>query len=164
MPFDAFLKVENIPGESLDDGHKEWIEILSYSWGIDQPVSGSVSSQGSLSAERANFQPFSIVKALDIASPKLALACASGEHFPTATMQICRAGGDKQLYMEYKMTDVMVNSYRPGGHGGGEALPVEQVSFSYGKIEWKYVQTKVEGGKAAGNVAAGWDLKGNKKV
>ena len=164
MPFDAFIKIANVPGESTDDKHKEWIEVLSYNWGVDQPQTQSASSHGSLSAERANFHPFSIVKALDKASPKLALACASGEHFPEGTLEICRAGGDKQPYMEYKMTDVMVTSYRPGGTGGGEAIPLEEVSFSYGKIEWKYTQTKVAGGGAAGNVAAGWDLKTNKKV
>ena len=29
MAFDAFLKVDGIPGESTDDKHKDWIEILS---------------------------------------------------------------------------------------------------------------------------------------
>jgi type VI secretion system secreted protein Hcp len=164
MPFDAFLKIEGVPGESTDDKHKEWVEVLSYNWGVDQPQTMSASSHGSLSAERANFHPFTVVKAIDKASAKLALGCASGEHFPKATFEICRAGGDKQPYMEYKMTDVMVTSFRPGGTSHGENIPLEEVSFSYGKIEWKYTQTKVAGGKAAGNVAAGWDLKTNKKV
>jgi type VI secretion system secreted protein Hcp len=164
MPFDAFLKLEGVPGESTDDKHKEWMEVLSYHWGVDQPQSSSASSHGSLSAERAVFHPFTVVKAIDKASAKLALGCASGEHYSKATIEICRAGGDKQPYMEYKMTDVMVTSFRPGGTGGGEQIPLEEVSFSYGKIEWKYTQTKVAGGKGSGNVAAGWDLKINKKV
>ena len=164
MPFDAFLKIEGVPGESTDEKHKDQIEVLSFSCGVDQPQSSSASSHGSLSAERANFHPFTIVKALDKASPKLALGCASGEHYGSAVLEICRAGGDKQPYMEYKMTDVMVTSYRPGGSGHGENIPLEEVAFSYGKIEWKYTQTKVAGGKGSGNVAAGWDLKTNKKV
>jgi type VI secretion system secreted protein Hcp len=164
MPFDAFMKIENVPGESGDDKHQEWIEVLSYSCGIDQPRSQSASSHGSLSAERAEFAPLVFIKALDKASPKLALACASGEPLPMATLEICRAGGDKQPYMEYKLTDVIVSSIRPGGHGGGENIPLEEVSLTYGKIEWKYTQLKVAGGKPSGNVAAGWDLKNNKKV
>ena len=36
-----------------------------------------------------------------------------------------------------------------------------KVALSYGKIELKYTQTKIQGGKAAGNVAGGWDLKAN---
>jgi len=26
--YDAFLKIDGIPGESTDDKHKDWIEIL----------------------------------------------------------------------------------------------------------------------------------------
>src|SRR5262245_874401 len=164
MAFDAFMKIDGVEGESSDDKHKGQIEVLSYSLGVDQPNTTSASSHGSLSAERANFHPFTVVKAIDKASAKLALGCASGEHFPKATLEICRAGGDKQPYMEYKMTDVMVTSFRPGGAGHGEAVPLEEVAFSYGPIELKYTQTKVAGGKGSGNVAVGWYLKTNKKV
>lgn len=163
MAFDAFLKVDGCPGESTDDAHKEWIEVLSYSLGVTQPNSPT-STAGSMSAERANFHPFTIVKTIDKASPKLALNCASGEHFKEVKLELCRAGGDKQKYMEYKMTDVMVTSFRPGGHSSGENLPLEEVSFAYGKIEWKYTSTDPSTGKAKGDVAAGWDLKTNKKV
>lgn len=164
MAFDAFLKIEGIEGESTDDKHKGEVEVLSYSWGATQRASASASSAGSITSERADFHPFTIVKALDKASPKLYLSCASGEHLKSVRLELCRAGGDKQPYMEYKMTDVIVTSVRPGGSGQGESVPLEEVSFSYGKIEWKYTQTKVEGGKGAGNVVAGWDLKTNKKV
>jgi type VI secretion system secreted protein Hcp len=164
MPFDAFIKIEGVPGESKDDKHKDWVEVLSYNHGISQPESASASSHGSLSAERALFHPFTFVKAIDKASPKLAVACASGEHFTTVTLEICRAGGDKQPYMEYKMTDVMVTSVHAGGTSSGEQIPPEVVALTYGKIEFKYTQTNVAGGKGSGNVAAGWDLKTNKKV
>ncbi|HKG93867.1 MAG TPA: type VI secretion system tube protein Hcp [Gemmatimonadaceae bacterium] len=164
MAVDMFLKIDAIDGESTDDKHKGEIEVLSYSWGITQQKSASASSAGSLSAQRASFNDFHIVKAIDKTSPKLALACADGTHIKSIRLELCRAGGDKQPYMEYKFTDVLVTSFRPGGSGHGEALPLEEVSFTYGKAEWKYTQTKVEGGKAAGNVAGGWDLKSNKKV
>ena len=36
MPADMFLKLEGIPGESLDSKHSGEIEILSYSWGASQ--------------------------------------------------------------------------------------------------------------------------------
>ena len=165
MAFDAFLKIDGVPGESTDAKHSEWIEVLAYNWGVDQPETRSASSHGSLSAERANFHDFVVTKALDKASPKLAQACASGEHYPAATLEICRAGGDKQPYMEYKLTDVLVRSIRPGGRSRDEeSIPLEEVAFAYGKIELKYTQTKVQGGKAAGAVAAGWDLTKNTKV
>ncbi len=103
MAFDAFLNVKDIPGESTDDKHADWIEILSYSSGVSQTASASASSGGGASSERADFQDFSIVKALDKASPKLALACANGTHIPEVALELCRAGGDKVKYMEYKL-------------------------------------------------------------
>lgn len=164
MAFDAFLKIEGVDGESADDKHKNEIEVLSFSWGVTQPRSGAASTAGSLSAERAQFHDLIVTKALDKATPKLAIACASGEHFKGARLELCRAGGDKEPYMEYKLTDVMITSVTPGGSGQGETVPLEQVCMAYGKIELKYTQTKVEGGRGSGNVVAGWDLKANKKV
>ena len=61
MAFDAFLKIDGVPGESTDDKHKDWIEVLSYSTGVSQKSSGSASTAGGASAERADFQDFSIV-------------------------------------------------------------------------------------------------------
>lgn len=163
MAFDAFLKIDTIPGESSDDKHKDWIEILSFSHGVSQMSSGSVSSGGSRSAQRCDHADFSIVKSLDKASAKLNLACCNGEHVPTVQVELCRAGGDKQRYMLYKMEDVMVSSVRPGGSsGGGESLPMEEVTFSYGKIEWTYTETDHKTGAKKGDVKAHWDLHTNK--
>jgi len=165
MAFDAFLEIDGIPGESTDDAHPDWIEILSYSMGIAQAASASASSGGGASAERANFQDFSIVKALDKASPKLAVACADGTHISSVVLELCRAGGGQSEVHEYKLTDCIVSSFRPGGSGqGGETLPLEEVSFNYGKIEWNYIQQKRADGSGGGNVAAGWDLEKNVKV
>ncbi|MBP8214834.1 MAG: type VI secretion system tube protein Hcp, partial [Propionivibrio sp.] len=35
MAFDTFIKIDGIPGESSDDKHKEWIEIVSYDHQIE---------------------------------------------------------------------------------------------------------------------------------
>jgi type VI secretion system secreted protein Hcp len=163
MAFDCFLKIDNLPGESTDDKHKDWIEILSYSHGLSQPGSGSVSSGGGRSAERCDHQDFSVVKVLDKASAKLALFCCNGTHIAKIKMELCRASGDKTKYMEYVLSDVIVSSYRPGGSSqGGETLPLEEVSFNYGKIEWGYTETDHATGKPKGDVKAHWDLKVNK--
>ncbi len=163
MAFDAFLKISTVPGESTDDKHKDWIEILSFHWGIIQPSSGSRSSGGAASAERANHSDLSIVKTLDKASPKLFLACCKGEHIPSVKLELCRATGDKQKYMEYLLTDVIVSGVRPGGAAqGGESLPLEEVSFNYGKIELSYTETDHKTGKPKGDVKANWSTVENK--
>lgn len=163
MAFDSFLKISTVPGESTDDKHKDWIEIMSFSWGVSQPATGSSSSGGARSAERCNHQDFSITKTLDKASPKLFLSCCKGEHIPAVTVELCRATGDKTKYMEYKLTDVIISSVRPGGTSkAGEALPLEEVAFNYSKIELTYTETDHKTGKPKGDVKGNWDLSANK--
>src|SRR5215510_2562516 len=99
----------------------------------------------------------SIVKQLDKASPKLAQACAAGEHFKNATLTLSRAGGDKQPYMKYKLTDVLIENVSVGGSSQGEGgVPSEEVGLRYSKIELEYTVVDLSG-KAAGNVSGGWD-------
>jgi type VI secretion system secreted protein Hcp len=162
MAYDAFLKIEGIDGQCTDDKHQKWIEILSYSHGISQPVSSTESRGGGRSAARCDHSPFSVVKALDKASPKLNLFCCNGNHIPSVIVELCMATGAKTKYMEYKMTDVIISSVRPGGSSSAsETLPLEEVSLNYGKIEWTYTEIDPQG-KPKGNVNANWDLVTNK--
>lgn len=165
MAFDAFLKIEGIPGESTDSNHTDWIEVLSFNTGITQPTSASASTGGGGPSERANFQDFSVVKALDKSSPLIALACANGTHIGEVIIELCRAGGDKLKYMEYKLSNCIISSWRPGGSSqGGETLPLEEISFNYGKIAWTYTQQRRSDGTGGGQVAKGWNLETNKPL
>jgi type VI secretion system secreted protein Hcp len=80
MAFDAFLKIDGIPGESTDEKHKDWIEVTHFDQSMSQPTSATASSAGGATAERVNFGTFNIKHLLDKASPKIYEACASGKH------------------------------------------------------------------------------------
>jgi type VI secretion system secreted protein Hcp len=59
--------------------------------------------------------------------------------------------------MEYKMSDVIVRSVRPGGNSKGpDQVPHEEVSFAYGKIAWTYTETDHSTGKPKGDVKGQW--------
>jgi type VI secretion system Hcp family effector len=160
MAGDCFLKIDGIPGESTDDKHKDWIEIMSYSSGVSQMGSGDRSTGGAATSGRCDHQDFSIVKALDKASPTLDLKCCDGSHIKKVALELCLAGGTKTKYMEYIMEDVIVSSVSVGGGGGG--LPTESVTFNYGKMTWNYIQTDHETGEVKGNVEKYWSLIDNK--
>ncbi len=161
--FDAFCKIEGIPGESTDDKHKDWIEILSYSHNITQPKSVTKSSAGGAGSGRCEHGEFVVVKQLDKASPKLYEYCSSGKHIKEVLIEFCRAGGDKLKYMEVKMEEVIISSVSPGGSAkGSDEIPSEELRFDYGKIKWTYTQQKRGDGSGGGNVTGGWDLTANK--
>ena len=162
MATDAFLKIEGIEGESTDDKHKNWIEVLSYSHGLSQPASAT-SGTGGRSKERVEMADFSVMKVLDKASPNLALAVCDGRHIPTVTIELCEASGEKHKYMEYVMEDVIVSSLQPSGSSGGDK-PLESLTFNFGKIKWTYYPI-THGGKESGKVGpVGWNLEENKKI
>src|SRR5262245_54203046 len=157
--FDVFLKVATIPGESTDAKHADWIEIQHYKLGVSQPKTGTGSSAGAQFSQRADFDNMTIVHRLDASSPKFFLACAKGEHIADATLELCRAtGADKQVYMQYKMTDVVIASVKPEGNAlGADSLPGESVEINFSKIELVYTKTDPKTGKPSGDVKTFWD-------
>ena len=159
--FDGFVRIEGISGESSDEKHAGWIEITDFDLDVSQSVSKTASSSRGATAERADFSEFRFSKLLDKASPKLALACAAGIHIDTIIVELCRSGGDKVRFMQYKFNNCMINSLITSADGD---LPEDEVSFVYGKIEWCYTQQKRAGGWASGNVATGWSLEKNCKA
>lgn len=161
MAFDAFLKIDGIPGESSDAKHAEWIEITNFSHSMDQPASATASSAGGATAERVNHSTFNFAHLLDKASPKLYEACCTGKHIKEVTLELCRSGGDKVKYMEIRLEQVLISSVAPSGSSGSD-FPSESVRLSYGKIKWTYTQQKRADGAGGGNVSAGWDLTANK--
>jgi len=67
--------------------------------------------------------------------------------------------------MEYRLRDGIVSSVRTEGPSGeAETLPLEEVSFQYGKFEWRHTQQRNMGGSGGGQIATGWDLEKNRRV
>jgi type VI secretion system secreted protein Hcp len=160
MAFDAFLKIDGIPGESTDDKHRDWIEILSFSHNLDQSASATASSAGGATAERVNHGAFNIVHLLDLASPKLHEACCTGKHIKEIVIELCRAGSDKVKYAEIWLEQAIISAISLCSEEDAD-FPKEFVSFSYGKIRWLYIQQKRSNGAGGGSVLAGWDLTRN---
>lgn len=154
---DYFLKIDGIEGESKDKKHKDEIDILSFQWGESQ----GGAHQGEGGAGKVNMQDFHFVMKYNRASPKLFLSCASGEHFPKATLVVRRAEKDLQEYLKWTLTDVACSSYQTGG--ANPEAPLDQFSLNFSKIEVEYKPQK-EDGTLGDSVKAGWNLKQNKQL
>ncbi len=156
---DFFLKIEGIDGESADAKHKGEIDLESWSWGETQ--GGTFQHGGGGGAGKVQMHDFSMVKKIDKGSPKLMLACASGEHLKKAVLTCRKAGKDQQEFLKITMSDVLVSSYQTGGHGHADVVPTDQISLNFAKIEFEYKEQKADG-TLGGAVKAGWDVKANK--
>ena len=158
---DFFLKIDGIDGESADSKHKGEIDVLSWSFGVSN--SGSMSTGGGGGSGKASFNDFNFVMTVNKASPKLKLACASGEHIKKAVLTCRKAGKDQQEFLKYTFSDILVSSFQQGGSNSGDVIPTDQISLNYAKIETEYKAQKPDG-TLDGAIKAGWDLKGNVKT
>jgi type VI secretion system secreted protein Hcp len=158
---DYFLKIKSIEGESKDSKHKNEIDLESFSWGETQ--TGSHSFGGGGGAGKVQMQDFHFVMKVNKASPKLFLACATGEHIPQALLTCRKAGGKQEDFLIVTMSDVLVSSYQTSGSAHGDIVPTDQVSINFSKIEFKY-SPQDEKGKVGNPVITGYDLKQNKKL
>jgi type VI secretion system secreted protein Hcp len=155
---DYFLKIDGVEGESMDDRHKNEIDVESFSWGVTNP--GSFASGGGSGAGKANFSDFNFTMSYNKSSPVLMQACASGKHFKSATFTVRKAGENQQEFLIYKFTDIIISSYQTSG--GGD-IPMDAVSFAFTKVEVEYKIQRPDG-SLGDPVKAGWDLKANKAV
>lgn len=158
---DYFLKVKGIEGEAMDKTHKNEIEIESWSFG--ETNSGTHGGGSGGGAGKVQMQDFHFTMKINKASPKLFLACASGEHIPDAILTCRKAGKEQQEFLQYKFTDLLISSYQTGGSGHGDVVPTDQISFNFSKIEVSYKPQKADG-SLDGAIPAGWNLKLNAKV
>ena len=106
MAANIFAKIGDIKGESLDDKHKDEVEVLSWSWGVTQ--SGSIRTGGGGGEGKATFNDFNFTHHVDKASPNLMRACATGEHIKEATITARKAGKGQQEFLIIKMNDVII--------------------------------------------------------
>jgi type VI secretion system secreted protein Hcp len=158
MAADIFAKLGDIKGESIDDKHKDEIEVLSYSWGVTN--SGTMLAGGGAAAGRATFKDISIVHHVDKASPKLMQACATGTHLAEATITQRKAGKGQQEFLVIKMNDVIITSVSPQS-SGPDGL-TETVALAFAKIDVEYTPQKADGSLDAA-LQFKYDLKANRE-
>ena len=162
LAVDAFLKVDTVPGESTDDKHKDWINVISWSFGDSQTASATRSTAGGATAERVKMQDFKFTMRTNKASPKLFLSCANGQHLKEVKLEVIKSGETKQKFLEIKLSDVIVSSFVSlGSSGGTDVYPMEEIMLNFGKIEIIYTLTD-KTGKPLGDIKTYWDLTANK--
>ena len=160
---DALLRLDGIDGESIQSGHEKWMEVRSWSWGASNGGSSQIGS-GSGSG-KAVIRDFHFDIEYGISSPKLFLACCTGQHIATATLRVRKAGNSQQTFLEWKFTDILISSYRTSGSdvNAKNALPLDRVSFNFTQLEMEYRPQEKDGTLGAAR-KEGYNAKTGTKV
>ena len=153
MATDTHIKFDGVEGEATHQDHQGEIEVLSWSWGVQN--SGGITGGGS-GKGKADPGEFSFMHLYDKASPNLAKKCAQGLHFKEVTVTSRKAGEGQKDFFKIVMKEVFVSACSPSGSSGGDIT--ESVSMSYGSIDFAY-KPQDEKGVLGGDVKFGWNVK-----
>ncbi|WP_257112232.1 Hcp family type VI secretion system effector [Pseudomonas ficuserectae] len=154
MSFDTFMQVDGVEGESLDDAHKSWIELLSYHYGAVQSISTTACSSGGATAGGVTLGDLRVSKYIDKATPKLFELCCRGSHIKKVTIRVHRAGTEKFKYLDIVLEEVLISTVSGNGaeHAG---LPKETITLNYGRIKLEHSQQRRTDGGSSGIVSGG---------
>ena len=158
MASDIFAKIGDIKGESLDDKHKDEIEVLSWSWGVTN--AGATPTGGGACGGEGEL-PRSLVHPQDRQGlPGADEGCATGQHLKEATITRRKAGKGKQEFLVIKMNDVLITAVTDSDEQRRGNL--ETVTLAFAKVDLEYRPQKADGSLDAG-IHFKYDIKANKE-
>ena len=139
---DMFLKIDGIKGESQVKGHKDEIEIMSWSWG--QSTGTARVKKGRLPA--TCIQDLHLMKQIDKSTPALITNGILGNVAPTAVLTLTKDSGEGTAleFLKLTMKNVTIVSFQTSASDGG-GLPTESVSLHFESMTGEYRQQDIKG-------------------
>jgi len=155
---DFFLKIDGIPGESIDAVHHDEIEISSLSWGVTQAaVPGGATG-------RSVPQDVRFTAPISKASPPLFLRCATGQLIKEVILSGRKPGRGEVEYLKVRFSDVLVTQYESRVLDKTDTTlgsPMDSVSLNYSRVEYEYRPQGPDGSPLAA-IKGNFDFKAGK--
>ena len=156
MAVDYFLKLDGVQGESTADGHKDEIQILSFSWGASNV--SSVAGTGGSGAGKVDLSDLNVMIFFDKSTPKFFKSVCTGQHIKSGTLTATKSGAGNKPYLKVDLKELFVTSLQISA---SSEVPSVSVAFTYNEIKMDYsVQDEQGNLKSTGPVT--YNLKENK--
>jgi type VI secretion system secreted protein Hcp len=157
-------KGTTLEGSSKAGGHENKIEVVSWNHAFNQPTTAATKSSDQQAVSRANHSDLTFTKYFDNASDDIMKACWTGQQMQTCIFQMYRSSGTTDTgasteYLKIELEDVIISNYSVSG--GGDELPVENITLNYTKITYTFVPVDIESGEAGTQVPISHDLATN---
>jgi type VI secretion system secreted protein Hcp len=140
MAVDYFLKLDGVQGESVDDKHKDWIQIKSFSFGASAVT--SVAGTGGSGAGKTDVGDFNVLTYLDKASTPLFKSIFAGTHVKQGHFEAVKLGAGGKPFLKIDLQELYVTSIQASAT---DEIPHVSVSFSYNQIAIEYSQQNEQG-------------------
>lgn len=132
-----FISFDGIPGNATEEGHKDWIAVDSFQFGVGRGISTPVGDAARRESSKPSISEVVFTKRLDKASLKLWEASLIGNEGKLVKVDFTRTGdgGKLEVYAQYELTNSLVSGYSVSS--GGDS-PSESVSLNFTKVMFKY--------------------------
>lgn len=167
MSVNAYIQIKSCDGESTQQDHVNWIEIVSWNWGVEHPSKDGEASTAV--GERVVHRPFCFTQRVDSGLVKLLRACCLRSRLPSATVDLLRITGKDtgEVYLRFVLKDVVARRvlFNQGSPAETPAAGIDSVhaavELTYSSIEWTYTTLDPRTGKPGGNVTGAHNLQSN---
>ena len=145
-----FIKFDGIDGESINDVHRGWSDIVSFNQELGSTPS-MIATPNLMATNRTRSaaslgKTITIVKKIDKSSPKIMEALTSGRRISTVEMEISISGN---VIYRYDLSNVLVAKYIIMGNES--ELPMEEITISFEQQRVRYTEYD-NSGRPKGNI------------
>jgi type VI secretion system secreted protein Hcp len=137
---DIFLKLEGILGDSINEAHKDEIEVISFSLGFsnDAQIGTRVASPGECG-------DLTFTKTIDRSSPRLLAAVMLGRHISKGVLSLTGSAGEQLVdYYVLNLSEIRVTGLRQADSNGGTRV-LEQATLSARGYEFVFRAQQANG-------------------
>ncbi len=136
MALTAYLKIDDIDGESTKAEHEDEILIYDLMWNIEQQ---STKTGRGRSRTRAQVGALELKKYNDAASPYLILSCIQGKSFRNMVLSVRSGSGDANLdYLIITMQNVRISKLDTLGVSDDGQKIKEVLGLTFQNVTYKY--------------------------
>jgi len=151
---EAFVRFQDIAGESKDADHNDWSDIVTFHQGQHLPIEGPGAAR---QTGPVGFDDVSVIKIVDKASPKIAEAVCKATVFPTVDIDLTfTTESGRVSYLRYQLSNVLISSYNIVG-SDLSSRPMEEVTLNFEEITMTYTERNMAG-QSLGDVEYSWTL------
>jgi type VI secretion system secreted protein Hcp len=132
------LKQGDVRGSVTEKGREGSIALIAVSYQIETPVD---TATGAVTGKRQH-RPVTITKVVDQATPKFLQALVSNEVLTEVKIEFWRTAPESASpYFVIALANASVEAVSFASSGNQEPHETEQISFTYRKITWTFVDS-----------------------
>jgi type VI secretion system secreted protein Hcp len=129
-----YMKYGSIQGSVTEAGHKGWIELNSFQWGVGRSISSPTGNTADREASSPSVSEITVTKLNDVSSVYLVQESLGGEavEVDIEFTQTSTTGGTQRVYLKYKLTNTLISGYSTSA--GGAERPAETLSLNFTEV------------------------------